>query len=622
MGYLIWTRRQTLAGLMGAASATAACSEQTTTAETSVAEARFLHGVASGDPSSDGCVIWTRATPEESAGNDTPVIAWDVARDQGFSDIVKSGAFKTDASIDFTVKVTVDGLEPGQTYFYRFRSGDTLSPAGRLRTLPVGAVDQLRIAAASCSNFPAGYFHAYRHLAEQGDLDVVLHLGDYLYEYGPDGYAGETGKRIGRVPEPQKEILTLEDYRTRYAQYRSDPDLQAAHAAAPWIPIWDDHESANDSWKDGAQNHDEGEGDWATRKAVAVRAWYEWMPVREPGEGRSKPEIWRAFAFGDLAQLVALETRLTGRSEQLSYAEDLPLIETPFDFTDPQDPKPILDPATLAGIDPANVRTLPTPFDMTSGTPVPILDYKRIIELDPANMPDNITFLPNTKKFVDELLADEARMMMPPVQESFVSQELAQADTRGAPWSVIANQVIMAPVTAPDLDESLSAETKAAAIEALPVLARYFALSKLGIPWNLDAWDGYSAQRDRLLEAFAASASDVVVLTGDTHSFWANDLNAPGGARAGVEFGVTSISSPSVIDFFGITERGFGDLFVAANDHVRYNNVDDRGYILLTLTADEARAEMIAVTDVTSKPFEARVASTWIVPRGEPMREG
>ncbi len=631
MRYLFWTRRDTFRGLAGAGIAGAGVNGASAFAAGKTAAGSspvgFLHGVASGDPSADGGVIWTRVTPlVDGTAMDkaaTPLVGWDLATDPDFKSIVKTGERKTDASVDFTVKLIVEGLEPGTDYFYRFRHDAEVSPVGRLRTLPKGALDALRIGAVSCSNYPAGFFHAYRHLAGQANLDVIVHLGDYIYEYGATGYASELAEKMGRVVKPATEIQSLEDYRTRLAQYRTDPDLQAAHAAAPWIAIWDDHETANDSWKDGAENHDpESEGQWAARKAAAIKAWYEWMPAREPEDGKAPFETWRAFDFGDLAQLVTFETRLSGRTKPVSLFDDLPFIETPFDFTDPDNPKPITDPAILAGLDPAAVRTLPTPFDMTGEAPRPILDYNRIKTIDPQNLPEGVIFLPNTKKFREEILADGARQMMPPTEEKFVTETLAEAGARSLPWSVIANQVIIAPVETPDLDEGLSDEAKAAAVKQIPALGPFFAVSKLGLPWNPDAWNGYSAQRDRLLDAFAATDSDVVVLTGDTHAFWANDLNAPSGARAGVEFGVTSVTSPGIGAFFGITDGSLGALFEKDNPAVRYNNVDERGYVLLTLTASEARAELIAVSDVTKKDFKAKTVSTWIVPRGEAMRKG
>ena len=173
----------------------------------------------------------------------------------------------------------------------------------------------------SCSNWPFGYFNVYKAIAQRDDVDAVIHLGDYIYEYGVDGYGGQVGEQIGRRHDPVTEIVTLEDYRTRHAQYKSDPDLQAAHAIAPWYCTWDDHESTNNSYRSGAENHnpENNEGDWTARKQVAVQAYMEWMPVRELQPGRAAESIYRSADWGDLASIFMLESRLTGRSDEISW---------------------------------------------------------------------------------------------------------------------------------------------------------------------------------------------------------------------------------------------------------------------------------------------------------------
>jgi alkaline phosphatase D len=222
---------------------------------------------------------------------------------------------------DHTVKVDAQGLESGRTYYYRFDAGGEQSPVGRTRTLPEATISRLRLAVASCSNYPFGYFNAYRHIAARGDLDLVLHLGDYLYEYAAGRYGG--GEALGRVHHPSHEIVTLADYRARHAQYKTDRDLQEAHRQHPWICVWDDHESANNSWRDGAQNHNPelGEGDWPTRRAAAIRAYHEWLPIREQ-PAATGPFIYRSFRLGGLAHLIMLDTRLHGRSRQLDDRND------------------------------------------------------------------------------------------------------------------------------------------------------------------------------------------------------------------------------------------------------------------------------------------------------------
>ncbi|MEV7788040.1 alkaline phosphatase D family protein [Streptomyces sp. NPDC088106] len=282
----------------------------------------FLHGVASGDPLPDGVLLWTRVTPVPEAipgsglGPDTEV-SWTVARDKAFTDVVARGSTLATTASDHTVKADIRGLRPATDYWFRFSSGGTDSPAARTRTAPAAdaAVTGLRFGVVSCSNWEAGHFSAYRHLAARGDLDAWLHLGDYIYEYA----TGEYGTRgaVVRPHAPAHEILTLADYRVRHGKYKTDPDLQALHTRAPVIAIWDDHEIANDTWSGGAGNHTEGaEGSWAARQAAAKQAYFEWMPVRPALAGTT----YRRLRFGRLADLSLLDLR-SFRSQQVSTGD-------------------------------------------------------------------------------------------------------------------------------------------------------------------------------------------------------------------------------------------------------------------------------------------------------------
>ncbi|MFJ9677405.1 alkaline phosphatase D family protein [Streptomyces sp. NPDC101194] len=280
----------------------------------------FLHGVASGDPLPDGILLWTRVTPTPDAvpgsgcGVDTAV-RWEVAEDKEFARVVAQGSTVASAASDHTVKADVRGLGPATTYWFRFSAGDgtrTWSPTGRTRTAPAAgaATPGVRFGVVSCANWEAGFFSPYRHLAARADLDAVLHLGDYIYEYASGSYPA--AKYVVRPHEPRHEILTLADYRTRHGNYKTDTDLQALHAAHPVIAIWDDHEFANDAWSGGAENHTPGtEGAWADRVAGAKQAYFEWMPVRTSTEGT----VYRRLRFGNLADLHLLDLR-SFRSQQ------------------------------------------------------------------------------------------------------------------------------------------------------------------------------------------------------------------------------------------------------------------------------------------------------------------
>ena len=283
------------------------------------ATARFDHGVASGDPLDDRVILWTRVS---GLGPGGAPVEWRVATDAGLSEVIAKGLQHTDETRDFTVKVDAAGLPPGRTLFFGFQCDGVESPIGTTRTLPRGKVDTARLAVVSCSNYPYGYFHVYRDIANRDDIDAVVHLGDYIYEYGFGEYATEYAVELERVPDPPGELFTLADYRRRHAQYKADPDSLAMHARHPLIAIWDDHEVANDAWKDGAQNHSAGEGSWATRRDAAVQAWLEWMPVRVR-HARDKTRTFREFHFGNLFALIMLDTRLFGRDRQPDAGPDV-----------------------------------------------------------------------------------------------------------------------------------------------------------------------------------------------------------------------------------------------------------------------------------------------------------
>jgi len=293
----------------------------------------FYHGVASGDPLQDRVIIWTRVTPDEEGIID---VNWIMATDVELTNVVASGSTTTDADADYTVKIDATGLIAGTTYYYQFEALGAKSMIGRTRTAPTGGVDKLRFAVVSCSNYQAGYFTGYGKIADRADLDAVIHLGDYIYEYsatGDDFYGNEDLRdNANRAHLPDNELLTLEDYRTRYSQYRLDNDLRRAHQQHPFITVWDDHESANDAYEDGAENHNPGEGSWEGRKAISRQAYSEWIPIR--GDLNTIP-LYRTINYGDLVDLIMIDTRLEAREEQemsvLSpelYSEDRTILGT------------------------------------------------------------------------------------------------------------------------------------------------------------------------------------------------------------------------------------------------------------------------------------------------------
>lgn len=537
------TRRAAI-GALGASAA--ACARPATRAPFDGARAAaggvFAHGVASGDPAHDSVVLWSRLT---AATAEPASVAWQIAETDDFKRPVGEGEIIAAPESDFTLKAVATGLAAGRRYFYRFRAGDAVSPVGRTRTVPDGRLEAARFAVVSCSNYPFGYFNVYDRLAREEGLDAVLHLGDYIYEYGTDGYGGEAGKALGRDHAPPTEILTLADYRRRHAQYKADPASQAMHAVHPLIAIWDDHETANNSWKGGADNHDPStEGSWEDRKRAALQAYYEWMPVRDPAPGAAREALFRAWNWGDLLTLVSLETRLMARAAQIEYNDVVP----------------------------------------------------------------KLTDAEAVRKFRDETLWAADRSMLGEVQLGHIARAMRRSAERGEPWRLIANQIIMAKVTAPNLAPHVT-EADIAELEKEWDQARAFIqFSTLGLPTNLDAWDGYPAAREWFYDALRkAKAEGVIVVTGDTHTWWANDLKARDGTHVGVELGVNSVTSPSPYrkSFLGGKGAEYALLTNQENADVRYLSGEDHGYIDLTLTREAATARFIAVDTIEAPAYNA-----------------
>jgi alkaline phosphatase D len=431
----------------------------------------FQHGVASGDPLPDAVILWTRVS-EQTAAVD---VDWEIATDTALASVVASGTFHTDADRDFTVKVEAMGLAPATTYYFRFTLGGMQSPIGRTKTAPMGATSRARFAVCSCSNYQFGLFHAYRRIAERADLDAVIHLGDYIYEF-QNGYYGSF-----RNSDPPTEILTLDDYRRRYAHYRQDPDLQEAHRQHPFITTWDDHEFANDAYVDGAQNHMPAtEGSWADREAAAKQVYREWMPYREQASGG----IRRTIAYGDLAELIILDTRVEARQMQ------------------------------------------------GSGD-------------------------------------DATRELLGPAQEAFFFDRLMSSP---AQWKIVCQQVLLA--------LSPGATSR-------------------------DQWEGYPGARTRVLEFLRDNAiENSVILTGDIHCSWANDIPvdpatyvpATGEGSVTVEIVCPAITSPGMGSATAASTRTHIETDA---QYVRYFDPDQRGYVVLDIDGARAQGAWYFVQDIT-----------------------
>lgn len=527
----------------------------------------FTSGVASGDPSQDAVILWTRAAPQDASITTAITISWEVAEDQGFSNIVTNGSAQTNAEKDYTLKVDAQGLSAGTQYFYRFMSGDSVTEVGTTKTLPEGAVASAKIAVMSCSNYPAGYFNVYDMAAQDSELDAVLHLGDYIYEYGLGGYASENAASLGREVLPTTEILSLDDYRMRYAQYRSDESLQALHRQVPFICVWDDHEITNDAYRDGAENHQANEGDYEARKVAALQAYFEWMPIRPVVEGDNEI-INRSFQFGDLIDLIMLDTRLVGRDQQLDL---------------------------LSYIDPVNGQFNTATFTADVSAP-----SRTLLGASQLQWTQDQLLNANGRW---QVLGQQVLMGRMNLPGAIVTQQLSIPQY--AELGQIAILAQRAAANDPTLTANELAFLQASAARLTPEVQDLLALPS--IPYNLDAWDGYAAERELILATAKQLGSNLVILAGDTHNAWANNIRDLQGDIVAVEFATSSVSSPGLESFLGIapeavpaTEAGI----VSLVDDLQYLNGSDRGYMTLTFSTQEVISEWRFVDTINSSNYQ------------------
>ncbi len=484
----------------------------------------FYHGVASGDPMSDRVIIWTRVTPD-SAGTITG--NWYVSTDTLANNIVTQGTFSTDSSRDYTVKVDVTGLSSNTTYYYFFQAMGANSLMGRTKTAPTGTTtDHLRFAVTSCSNYEAGYFNAYGRIADRNDLHGIIHLGDYIYEYG-NGEYGDTALSNGPRKHDSTETVTLEQYRSRYSLYRLDEDLMRAHQQHPFINIWDDHESANDSYTSGAENHDvTTEGSWTLRKSLAKQAFFEWLPIRD----NSDTTIVRTLNYGNLVDLIMIDTRLEGREIQI------------LDVTNPA-------------------------------------------------------------------LYSPTRTMLGNAQRNWLLNEL---DNSSAKWKIVANQVIFS-----EFHVGWAAQGGQTPQDVENIF--------------LDIWDGYPAERSRIINYIdSANIDNVVWLTGDFHSTFAFDVadtvvdpaafyapvpnydRTTGAGSVAVEFATPSITSANFDENVGALAAAGLEFQInnplpspvppghIPNPHMKYVDLDQHGYFILDVKDDSTQANWYFVDKINA----------------------
>lgn len=550
----------------------------------------FYHGVASGDPLSDRVIIWTRVTPENGS---SVSVDWKICTDVNLTQVVNSGTVLTGEQQDFTVKIDVTGLQPGTTYYYGFSTLGRNSLTGRTKTAPSDA-NNLKFAVVSCSNFQHGYFSAYKYISERNDLNAVIHLGDYIYEYEAGEFSSD---EVNRPHVPENEMVSLDDYRVRHSLYKLDPDLRAVHQQHPFITVWDDHEFANDAFKDGAQNHQpDTEGPWDERKNNAWKSYFEWMPIRE--NSKSPNSIYRKIQYGNLVDLIMLDTRIEDRDEQgsgfLAKQEqniaiaDIRQMEKDGMFDE-------------EGYELLVSKNLGTILDLDLLSKQEVSTIIKTVSKWATLEPSEIQKLKNSDEFRrifrlirksirhserERALENKSsnRKLLGEVQFQWLEDQLDQSQAR---WKIIANQVLFTP------------------LEGVPLA---------------DAWDGYDDERERLLDFIIDNRiKNTVFLTGDIHTTLASDVPSStfwyifSNNSKAVEFVTPSVTSDNLNEFVGISDGFLNFLLNVSNPHFKNSNLVDHGYMVVSVDNSKVQSDWYYINDITTQNSGQRRGGSWYV---------
>jgi len=552
--------------------------------------AAFSYGVASGDPLTDRVILWTHAKIPGST--DAVALTWQVASDSGFTKVVSSGRITASETASFTAKVDATGLSAGNTYFYRFMDDSGANSAvGTTRTLPASTVSSVKLAVFSCALYSAGYFNAY-DAAAKSDAQYAIHLGDYLYEYGSDpakfgntdALTGTTAVSLNRVISPANDMVSLSDYRTRHALYKSDLSLQALHAKMPWITVWDDHEFANNAYVSGAENHDSAtQGDWLKRKGIAAQAYHEWMPIRTDATGNLL-KIYRRFDFGNLFTLHMLDTRIEGRDPQYDSFGDADGGVTRY--------------ATALGNGSDATRKMISATQqswLTSGMAASQATWQLLGNQD----------IMARMWFPGSVLQAQAVATASPTAANLQAVQTAITDylaAKGARAGAALGGPALTPTQAALLNPAIN-----------PLL-----------PYNLDAWDGYPSQREAILQTVKAQGKKLVALSGDSHNAWFANLTTLSGDKVGVEFATSSVTAPgfesvglgglaSALDGSALVPQ-LGTAAVGAGlgliNDLNYTDSSRRGYLAMTVTPDAIKGDFVFASTVKSNAYSASVGKT------------
>ena len=541
--------------------------KETSLDETGFKIQNFNQGLASFDPTDSSIILWTRF--EANTPNIT--LGWEIATDSNFENLIKKGTILALSEHDYTVNLDIEGLSSNSKFYYRFFEETTksITVVGQTITLPSTSdnVNQVKLAVTSCANYAAGLFNTYNAMANS-NADVIIHLGDYIYEYGEGEYGTNNyTTELDRVHSPSNEIITINDYRERYKQYRSDKNLQLAHQLKPFICVWDDHEITNDSYKDGAQNHQEDEGSYETRKQIAIQVYSEFIPVRSQNGDPSK--IYRSFNFGTLLSLHMLDTRIIGRDEQISF-NDYFLDDGSFDFV-----------TFTSALENSNKKMLgDDQFSWLSGV------------------------INNSSKW--QVLGQQVLMakMLFPAELLILIAQLSSGNASAETF--IAFQTSLTELTAIKLrylqnDPTLTPEE----IGRVTTVA----------PYNLDAWDGYETERKKVIELF--SNKNVINLAGDTHNAWFSDITDSLGNTVATELATSSVTSPGLEQLSGadsVSALGFAQALQVLIDDLKYADTSRRGFLSVTFTSASAEANWNFMDTVSSEIYSTVVGNSVSIP--------
>lgn len=551
---------------------------------------QFQFGVASGDPDANSVVLWTQVSTRDKS----ETVRWEIASDREFTDIIDSGSTITSADSSHTVKVIAAGLDAGTDYFYRFTVDGDQSSIGRTKTLPEAGVESVNLAVVSCANFERGYFNPYQEIAN-GEYDAIIHLGDYIYEYDTRGYTN-ADQTYTRTQTPYDEIVSLDQYRERYATYHTDESLVAARESAPLIAIWDDHETANNSFAAGADNHDAGEGDWDVRVDNALTAYYEWLPIREPESGDRK-DADRTFEFGDLVDVHMLETRLQARSEELKLPSAVD-VETRIGAI-VSDEATTVAYATALGVAPTDAGFQDA---LVTAVSAELLE-ERLIEA-----------------------ATGDRTMLGHAQLAELGTKVEASD---ALWHVLGSPTQMARLDLPvpylqAFAEALAAVAAGQApdvsfVEPYQVAAVQAAagdptaltalLADPKMPESFDNWGGFGLEREQILTAANTMELNLLSIAGDSHNSWAGQLTLNDGTVVGHEFAAPGISAPGYDQVNQLLDvASVDDLYPILIDDINYTDFTSKGFLDLSINRTEAIGTFRYVDTVFSEtytPFES-----------------